>query len=111
MEEYTKTLQKYLLQKVVFKCDNKILKAGKIKLFNIKQYFIRFSIENDKKEIKQLELPYPYIIHDNPDHCTFNYHISSFVNRDGNITNIIRALNSKDAMRIYDKMVQILPVK
>jgi hypothetical protein len=110
IENYNKVLQKFLLQKVIFKCDNKILKTGKIKLFNTKQYFIRFNIENDKGEIKQLELPYPFAIHDNGDTCTLNYHLSSFTHKNIDVIKRINNTNSEDSMRMYNRLVQIIPV-
>lgn len=110
IEAYNKILQKFLLQKVIFKCDSKVLKTGKIKLFNIKQYFIRFNIENDKGEIKQLELPYPFIIHDNGDTCTLNYHLSSFTHINKEVITKIKDINTDDSMRMYNKLVQIIPV-
>lgn len=110
IENYNKILQKFLLQKVIFKCDNKILKTGKIKLFNIKQYFIRFNIENDKGEIKQLELPYPFFVHDNGETCTLNYHLSSFTHGNKEVIYKINNFNTEDSMRVYNKLVQIIPV-
>ena len=111
IDVYNKVLQKFLLQKVIFKCDNKILKTGKITLFNIKHYFIRCNIENEKGELKQLELPYPYAIHDNDTTCTLNYHISSFTLSNKEVHNKIVSLKSDDSMRIFNKLVQIIPVK
>jgi hypothetical protein len=110
IESYNKVLQKFLLQKVIFKCDNKILKTGKIKLFNIKQYFIRFNIENEKGELKQLELPYPFMIHDNDKTCTLNYHLSSFTYGNKDVIFKINNINTTDSMRMYNKLVQIIPV-
>lgn len=110
IESYNKILQKFLLQKVIFKCDNKILKTGKIKLFNIKQYFIRFNIENDKGEIKQLELPYPFLIHDNETTCTLNYHLTSFTHSNKDVVTKISKINTDDSMRMYNRLVQIIPV-
>lgn len=110
IESYNKILQKFLLQKVIFKCDNKILKTGKIKLFNIKQYFIRFNIENDRGEIKQLELPYPFIIHDDDNTCTLNYHLTSFTYSNKDVISKISKINTDDSMRMYNRLVQIIPV-
>ena len=110
IENYNKILQKFLLQKVIFKCDNKILKTGKIKLFNTKQYFIKFNIENERGEIKQLELPYPFIIHDNGETCTLNYHLSSFTHFNRDVMRRINSVNTDDSMRMYNRLVQIIPV-
>lgn len=111
IDEYNKVLQNYLLKKVIFKVDNKVLKAGKIKLFNIKQYFIRFNIENDKGEIKQLELPYPFTIKDKDNICTLNYQVSSFCKSStSRVFKEIKDIENSEMMRIYDRVVNIIPI-
>lgn len=103
-------LQPYLLKRVAFKCDNKVIKTGKIKLFSIKQYFIRFHLENDKREIKQFELPYPYIMSSSRDICTFNYHVTSFA-FNGAIQDQLKDLENDNMMRMYDRVVEIVPIE
>ena len=97
IELYTKILQSYLQSKVTIKCNNKVLKTGKLTLFNIKQYFIRFYIETDKKTSKILELPYPFLIEN-----TDNNHLAT--------VNALRAINKSTSSKVYDNVVSIIPL-
>lgn len=111
MESYTKMLQDYLQSKVTIKCNNKILKTGKLTLFNVKQYFIRFYIETDKKTTKILELPYPFLMNkESSGSCTFNYKISSLCNNHTGTVNTLRSVSKSTANKIYDNVVNIIPL-
>ena len=108
---YTKILQSYLQSRVTIKCNNKVLKTGKLTLFNIKQYFIRFYIETDKKTSKILELPYPFLIENAEDNvCTLNYRLSSLCNNHIATVNALRSVNKNTANKIYDNVVSIIPL-
>lgn len=111
MESYTKILQDYLQSKVIIKCNNKVLKTGKLTLFNIKQYFIRFYIETDKKTTKVLELPYPFLMNkDSEGWCTLNYKISSLCNNHTPTVNILKTVNKSTTSKIYDNVINIIPL-
>lgn len=110
IELYTKILQSYLQSKVTIKCNNKVLKTGKLTLFNIKQYFIRFYIETDKKTSKVLELPYPFCVESNDGICTLNYKLSSLCNNHIATVNSLRGINKNSANKIYDNVVSIIPL-
>jgi hypothetical protein len=111
IELYSKTLQDFLQSRVLIKCDNKILKTGKLTLFNIKQYFIRFHIENDKKINKVFELPYPFLIDvDDNGRCTFNYRLSSLCNNHALTVSSLRGFKQSNSHRIYDNIVTITPL-
>ncbi len=111
MESYTKILQDYLQSKVIIKCNNKVLKTGKLTLFNIKQYFIRFYIETDKKTTKVLELPYPFLMNkDSEGWCTLNYKISSLCNNHAPTVNILKTVNKSTTSKIYDNVINIIPL-
>lgn len=111
MESYTKMLQDYLQSRVIIKCNNKILKTGKLTLFNVKQYFIRFYIETDKKTTKVLELPYPFLM-DKADTgwCTLNYKISSLCNNHKPTVNTLRTVCKSASSKIYDNVINIIPL-
>jgi hypothetical protein len=110
IELYTKILQSYLQSKVTIKCNNKVLKTGKLTLFNIKQYFIRFNIETDKKTSKVLELPYPFRVESKDGICTLNYKLSSLCNNHVATVNLLRGINKNNANKIYDNVVSIIPL-
>lgn len=111
IELYSKILQNFLQSRVLIKCDNKVLKTGKLTLFNIKQYFIRFHIENDKKINKVFELPYPFSIElDDKGKCTLNYCLSSLCNNHSITMSSLRGMKQNNTHRIYDNRVTITPL-
>lgn len=111
IENYSKTFQKYLQSKVSFRCKNKILKTGKLTLFSIKQYFIRFHIETDKKTIKILELPYPFLVEEQINNtCTLNYKLTSLCNNHTSTVKTLKLVNAKFTNKIYDNIVSIIPL-
>ena len=59
LEKVTDFLKPFLLQNIIIKTDKKVLKRGKLKIFQIKQYYINFTLEY-KDSIKSYEIPYPY---------------------------------------------------
>lgn len=111
IELYSKILQTYLQSKVAIKCNNKVLKTGKLTLFNIKQYFIRFYIETDKKTNKILELPYPFLIESADNNiCTLNYKLTSLCNNHSATVNALRSINKSTSSKVYDNVVSIIPL-
>jgi hypothetical protein len=112
IDYYNNKLRNLLQSKVVFRCHNKTVKTGTIKLFNIKQYFIKFYIEQDNtKETKILELPYPYEINtDKDNNFSFNYRLSCLT---GNIpVQFLSALKkNKSTHKFYDSIITITPFK
>lgn len=111
IEIYNKILQDFLQSRVTFRCDNKILKTGKLKLFNTKQYFIKFYLETEKSESKILELPYPFLmkLNDNGT-CTLNYHISSLCNNTRPIIDQLKSCKISASHKIYDNIITITPL-
>jgi len=107
IETYTKALQRLLQMNISIKCDSKVLKAGRLKLFSTKQYFIRFNIETSKKENKILELPYPYAIHLTDTTCTLNYRLSVLTGSNNNIASKLRSLKTNNTYKMYDNLVVI----
>ena len=62
LDYYSEIFKKLLLRNVAIKCGTKTCRAGKIQNFDIKQFYVKLFIENNKNNIKVLELPYPYTI-------------------------------------------------
>ena len=56
LEKVTDFLKPYLLQDIVIKTDKKILKRGKLKIFQIKQYYINLTLEYNGAN-KSYEIP------------------------------------------------------
>lgn len=77
MDKLENKLKSLVLTDVIFTLDGKVLKRGKIKLFNTKQFFIRFKMECGD-EVKDWELPYPFKLEDITGGILFNYCLSAF---------------------------------
>ena len=45
LEKITDALKPFLLRDVIIKTDKKVLKKGLLKIFQIKQYYINFTLE------------------------------------------------------------------
>jgi len=111
LEIYNKILQNFLQSRVIIKCDTKVLKTGKLTLFNIKQYFIKFYIETDKKESKVLELPYPFLIdYSDEGICSLNYKLSSLCNNTQPVISKLKTCRTNASHKIYDNIVSIIPL-
>ena len=106
LEKITDFLKPYLLQDIVIRTDKKILKRGKLKIFQIKQYYINLTLEfNDS--VKSYEIPYPFKMYHEEDRGILNYHLSSFIPK-SQIT-MVKFLDSSSKSKLYDNLVYILP--
>ena len=73
-------LKPLMLKTVEFQIDGKTVKKGKIKVFNTKQFFIKFKLENSDG-IRDYEVPYPYKVKKLDNGYLFDYCLSAFVPR------------------------------
>tara|TARA_R100001594_G_C3925298_1_gene236761 strand:- start:110 stop:460 length:351 start_codon:yes stop_codon:yes gene_type:complete len=106
LEKVTEFLKPFLLQDIVIKTDKKILKRGKLKIFQVKQYYINLTLEyNDA--IKSYEIPYPYRVDNVDSMAILNYQLSSFI--PPKQLNKVKFLDSSSKSKIYDNLVYILP--
>jgi hypothetical protein len=101
-----KQLSNLLLREVEFRINNKIYKRGKIKLFNLKQFFIKFIIEKNNV-LKTFEVPYPYKIINNGDNYVLDYALSSFCPIES-LALKIQTINSKNCSKLYNNYINIL---
>lgn len=103
----TALLQPLLLRNVTLKCNNKVLKSGKLKLFNFKQFFIKLHLENAKKEVRVFEIPYPFKINSNDGNVTLNYHLSSIYGASDHTFMKIKMLKADTTSKLYNNIVTI----
>ena len=93
---------------ILIKTDKKVLKKGRLKIFQIKQYYINFTLEFNGLN-KSYEIPYPYLveINDEQNLAILNYHLSSFIPK--NQINKVKCLDKSSKSKIYDNLIYILP--
>ena len=105
LEKVTDFLKPFLLRDIIIKTDKKILKRGKLKIFQVKQYYINLTLEyNDS--IKSYEIPYPFKVKSDPGTAVLNYQLSSFIPRKQ--INKVKFLDSSSKSKLYNNLVYVL---
>ena len=107
LEQVAEKFKPFLLKEIVIKTDKKILRKGTLRIFQLKQYFIKLFIEVGDKT-RQYEIPYPFDIHESEDMLTLNYHLST-VMKDEEVILQTKLLDVTGKSKIYNNLVYILP--
>jgi|TARA_R110001583_G_scaffold48281_3_gene151294 hypothetical protein len=105
LEKVTNFLKPFLLKNIIIKTDKKILKRGRLKIFQVKQYYINLTLEYNGAN-KSYEIPYPYTTEYDEDIGILNYHLSSFI--PNKQINKVKCLDSSSKSKIYNNLVYIL---
>ena len=105
LEKVTEFLKPFLLQDIIIKTDKKVLKRGKLKIFQVKQYYINLTLEFNNAD-KSYEIPYPYETSYHNNIGILNYHLSSFVPLKQ--INKVKCLDSSSKSKLYNNLVYIL---
>lgn len=106
MEKIEQELKSLVLKDVTFKIDNKTLKAGRIKIFNTKHFFIKFKLTNNGVD-KEYELPYPYQLVKTDNGFIFDYSLSAFYPFKDELYYKILLCDKSNASKIHNKMLSI----
>lgn len=68
----------YFFKKFTFILDNKIIKQGRLKLFSMKGFNLKFFLIDNENQIKNIELPYPFLLTKSKTGYVFDYRIEKF---------------------------------
>jgi hypothetical protein len=90
--------------------QDKILKKGKLIIYKVKEFYYVFTLENEKGELKEYELPYPFHYHGNETYLSFNYELDSFAKNNSFIDFKARVLNFKKKSKLYNSVVVLSAV-
>jgi hypothetical protein len=101
MEDEINTLCKSILQRDVrfVLNDKKVLRRGKLILFNTKDYFITFTIDSTKNTRKIYEVYYPFSITNNKkkNRLEFGYRVEDISNDIKIHVSLMNAVNKTEA--------------
>ncbi len=106
MHKLETKLKDLILKNLEFVVDEKCIKKGKVKVFNIKQFFIRFKLETDTKTY-EYDLPYPYKVIEIKDGYIFDYCLSAFCPRTEEAFWKMKAMDRSECSKIYDNYLHI----
>lgn len=106
LELVAENFKPYLLKDIVIRTDKKIIRRGVLKIFQLKQYFIRLYLEVDGKT-KQYEIPYPFTTENSDDRLTLNYHLSTVMLSEEVVLQT-KLVDASSKSKIYNNLVYIL---
>ena len=107
MHRLEEQLKDVILKNVDFQIDGKSIKKGKVKVFNIKQFFIRFKLESDQN-IKEYDLPYPFKVVKLNNGYLFDYSLSAFCARTEDTYWKMLLMNKTDASKLHNNYLYVL---
>jgi len=100
-------LKDIILKNVDFQIDGKSIKRGKIKVYNSKQFFIRFKLENEDK-VCEYDLPYPFRVEKKSDGYLFDYSLSAFCPRTEELYWKMLLMNKSEASRLHNNHLRVI---
>lgn len=106
-EVLNQTLKQFLLQNITIQVEQRTVRKGKLKMFSLKQFYCKLTLDIGKGETRHLELPYPFAVTGDDKQCLFDYKLTSFVHPSSSVSSKIKFLNNKNASKFYDKVVSI----
>ena len=103
----------FFQKEIAIVLDNKTLRQGKLLLFNIKDFYLHFTLLiNDNK--KCFEMPYPFSMYKESISSTsliLDYKLNTFTKNMPEIENCVRVLYKKEKhMKYFDNFVKIVEV-
>lgn len=100
---------KFFLQRdIVISSNSKILKEGKLMLFNQKDYYfyIYLKIGNNSTQ-KKIEIPYPFKIKKEKNYLILDYTLSAISENDSDLYYRLMSLNQKSNSKFYNSKIII----
>ena len=105
--EKLKLLEPFLQKNVMFNIETKTVRRGKLLLFNIKDYYLKFIIKTNKDINKTYEIPYPYDIIPSSNSIKLSYKILDLcVGNEGKSDKVLQYKPETNS-KLYDKTVII----
>ena len=99
---------KPLLQKnIKLQVKDKVLKEGRFILFNIKDFYVTFTIRNIKDELKTYEAPLPFNVTSERGNCVFDYRFGNLSTSQTNLEIKIKCLDSAKKSKFYNTSMLI----
>jgi hypothetical protein len=102
-----KLLEEYLQKNVNFNIEHKTVRRGKLLLYNINDYYIKFTIVTNKDINKTYEVPFPYKISKTDTHIKFSYKIEDLCHGNIKKEEYIRQFEPI-SNKLYDKNLRII---
>jgi len=103
VEIYLKDL---IFRDVEFVLDSKVLRKGRIEIYNTKQNFIKFKIQVEDKS-KDWEITFPYRIEKIESGYLFDYALSAFCPPTQEVYWTMKALDKSNTSKFFDNHLYV----
>lgn len=104
-----KPLQGMLQKNVHFNIEHKTVRKGKLMLYNLHDYYVKFTILTNKDVLKTYEVPYPFHVNMNEHMVQFSYKVNDFCRDNHDKVEIVRSFEPL-ASKLYDEYLNIITV-
>jgi len=106
MDQLEEQLKDIILKNVDFQIGGKSIKSGKVKVFNTKQFFIRFKLESET-HTREYDLPYPFKVTKVSDGYVFDYCLSAFCPKTEELHWKMLLMNKSDASKLHNNYLHV----
>ncbi|MDB4430227.1 hypothetical protein N9273_00240 [bacterium] len=108
LEKFSNSIKPYLLQTVAICTDTKIIRKGKLRIFQMKQHYVKLTLE-DEVRTRIYEIPYPFEITTCGNKTTLCYKLNKLLNF-GDLALQVKLLDSTKKSKIYNENLYIMPL-
>ena len=110
VDEKLQLLEPFLQQNVSFCLGTKNVRKGKLLLYNIKDYYIKFTIRTNKDVNKVYEIPYPYDIVNVNEGVKMSYKINTLCNGNNTKEQLLREYGDGSTNKLYNSNITIVNI-
>ena len=107
-ERFSDYLKPFLLQTVAVCTDKRIVRKGKLRIFQMKQHYAKLTLE-DEVRTRLYEIPYPFEMFLEEDKLTLSYKLDKFLNV-GDLEFQSKFLDSSKKSKLYNTDLYIMPL-
>ena len=103
-------LKNFLQQNIKIQVKEKVLKQGRLILFNVKDFYIIFTFRMPSNDLKKYEMPLPFTSSVKNGEGVLDYRLDKIAKKDTPLYYTIKCLNTTKKSKFYDSVIYIKPV-
>jgi|GEM_PF-2238027 len=108
-EKLEKKLEHLLQREVRFEVNGKVLRRGKLQIYQVKDFYINFTIINDRGDIKKYDVPYPFAINITEDSAFLSYTLEHLACGNKMLHHRLKCVNKIKKNKLYNSILKIIP--
>ena len=97
-----KLFDSFLLENIAFSIGTKTVRKGRLMLYNINDYYIKFIIKTNKDLTKTYEVPYPFKITKDGNHIRMSYTVTDLCNENSNKEDFVNEFQPEQTNKLFN---------